>query len=84
MQYLIIFQENIVGTFTNEKSYAIEGKENGKDNFCYDLSKSKKDSECLPRRVCEKCQLNLFFIRRKHVLSNKFALFLSFPQNKSG
>lgn len=38
MQYLTVFQENIVGTFTYEKTYTIEGKENGKGNFCYHLS----------------------------------------------
>lgn len=38
MQYLIVFQENIVRIFTYEKSYAIEGRENGKDNFSYGLS----------------------------------------------
>ena len=37
MQYLTVFQKNVVGTFTYEKSYGIEGKENGKENFCYDL-----------------------------------------------
>lgn len=38
MQYLIVFQENIVRTFTYKKSYATEGKENGKENFCCGLS----------------------------------------------
>lgn len=37
-EYLIVFQENIVRTLTYEKSYEIEGKENGKGNFCCNLS----------------------------------------------
>lgn len=38
MQYLIVFQENTLRTFTYEKSYATEGKENGKETFCCGLS----------------------------------------------
>lgn len=37
MKYLIAFPENIVRTFIYEKSYAIEGKEHGKENFCNGL-----------------------------------------------
>lgn len=36
-----------------------------------------------PKNVSEKCQLNLFSLGRSIFLSNKFALFLNFPQHKS-
>lgn len=35
MQFLLVFQENVMGTFTYKTSYAIEGKENGREKLCY-------------------------------------------------
>lgn len=81
-QYLIVFQEKIVRTLTYEKTYELEGKENGRGNFCF-LKKVylKKKFKASTKKGNWKMSVKSFFVRKKHIPTNKLALFLNFTQN---